>query len=116
MSWAGVYLDIAIIVSVLALLISFALVGVRLYLGPSLPDRVLGLDMLVTIAVAFIAVFAIRTGQHAYLDVAISLGLVGFLATTAFSRYILSRGLKEEEGLNASEGGQPPGEDGGDQR
>ena len=81
----------------LALLsLSFLLTVVRVLVGPSLPDRVLALDMLVTIAIGFIAVIGIRTGFTLYLDIAIALGLVGFLATVAFARFVLSRRYEQE--------------------
>ncbi|MGV8936065.1 MAG: cation:proton antiporter [Allorhizobium sp.] len=72
--------------------ISFFLTVFRVVRGPTLPDRVLALDMLVGIAIGFIAVIAIKTGYSLYIDIAISLGLVGFLATVAFARFILARG------------------------
>jgi multicomponent Na+:H+ antiporter subunit F len=68
----------------------------RIIRGPTLPDRVLGLDMLVAIAIGFIAVIAVKTGFSLYIDIAIALGLVGFLATIAFARFILTRGLSPE--------------------
>ncbi|MBX5189035.1 cation:proton antiporter [Rhizobium sp. NZLR3b] len=64
----------------------------RVVAGPTLPDRILALDMLTGIAIGFIAVIAIKTGFSLYIDIAISLGLVGFLATVAFARFVLSRG------------------------
>ena len=70
----------------------------RIVRGPTLPDRVLGLDMLVAIAIGFIAVIAIRSGFNLYIDIAIALSLVGFLATVAFARFILARGLSPESG------------------
>ncbi|WP_173931114.1 cation:proton antiporter [Chelativorans sp. Marseille-P2723] len=76
--------------------LSFLLSVVRVVLGPTLPDRVVGLDMLVMIAIGFIAVIGIRTGYTLYLDIAIALGLVGFLATVAFARFIMSRRYKDE--------------------
>ena len=82
----------ALVVLSLALLITI----LRILRGPTLPDRVLGLDMLVAIAIGFIAVMAIRTGFNLYIDIAIALGLVGFLATVAFARFILARGLSSE--------------------
>lgn len=68
----------------------------RIIRGPTLPDRVVGLDMLVAIAIGLIAVVAIRTGFNLYIDIAIALGLVGFLATVAFARFVLARGLAPE--------------------
>ncbi|SMC96881.1 cation:proton antiporter [Rhizobium sp. RU36D] len=77
--------------------VSFFLTVYRVVKGPTLPDRVLALDMLVGIAIGFIAVIAIRTGYTLYIDIAIALGLVGFLATIAFARFILSRGRVDEQ-------------------
>ena len=37
------------------------------------------------------ATFAARIGISLYVDVAVALALVGFLATAAFSRYLLTR-------------------------
>ena len=59
--------------------------------GPTLADRILALDTMTTLAIGFIAVIAIRTGITLYLDVAIAIGLVGFLSTVALARYMLQR-------------------------
>jgi multisubunit Na+/H+ antiporter MnhF subunit len=94
--------QIAVNFGLLVLSLSFLLAVWRVIRGPTLPDRVIALDMLVGIVMGFIALIAIRTGFTLYIDIAISLGLVGFLATVAFARFILSR--KRREG----EDGSPP--------
>lgn len=71
---------------------AFLLTVWRVMRGPTLADRVVALDMLTGIAIGFIALIAIRTGFTLYVDIAIALGLVGFLATVAFARFILARG------------------------
>lgn len=76
--------------------LAFLLTVYRVVAGPTLPDRVLALDMLVAVAIGFIAVIAIKTGFTLYIDIAISLGLVGFLATIAFARFILNQGAARE--------------------
>ena len=81
---------IALVILGLALLISV----VRIVIGPTLGDRVLALDLMTVIAMGFVGTVAIRTGLTLYLDIAIALALLGFLATVAFARYILSRGPK----------------------
>lgn len=78
---------IALILLGLALLVSV----VRIIIGPTLGDRVLALDLMTVIAMGFIGAIAIRTGQMLYLDIAIALALLGFLATIALARYILTR-------------------------
>ena len=53
-----------------------------------LPDRIVALDLVTFLTVAFLGVFCIASGRMAFLDVAITLALVGFLATAAFARYV----------------------------
>ena len=55
----------------------------------------MALDMLVGVVIGFIAVVGVKTGYYLYVDIAIALGLVGFLATVAFARFILERGMSE---------------------
>jgi multicomponent Na+:H+ antiporter subunit F len=71
----------------LALLLTFA----RLLRGPSLPDRVIALDMTATLSIGVVAVYALATGQPALLDVAIVLALLVFLGTVGFAYYIEHR-------------------------
>ncbi|CAN5735819.1 hypothetical protein BH23PSE1_BH23PSE1_12670 [soil metagenome] len=60
----------------------------RLLTGPSLADRVVALDLLTMLLVAFLVLFTIASGVRAYVYAAIALALIGFLATVAFARYI----------------------------
>jgi multicomponent Na+:H+ antiporter subunit F len=83
--------------ALVVLAIAFLLTAWRVISGPTLPDRILGLDMLTGIAIGFIAVVSIKTHFPLYIDIAISLGLVGFLATVAFARFVLSRGPPQDD-------------------
>ncbi len=69
----------------------------RLVLGPSLPDRVVALDMMSVAIVAFCGLAAIRSRDAAFLDVALALALVGFLATVALARFAERHRLRSEE-------------------
>lgn len=89
------FFDLSILIAFGFTLVAFLFTLIRLVLGPTLPDRVLSLDMMVTLAIGFIAIFTILTGYYAYLDMAIALGLVGFLATIAFARFVLHQGASE---------------------
>ena len=78
--------------------ICFGLLGVgmlltlvRILRGPTLADRILGLDVLTLLGLGSIAAFAVKTGIYAYVDLAVTLALVGFVSTAAFARYLLSR-------------------------
>jgi multicomponent Na+:H+ antiporter subunit F len=73
----------------LAVLAAAALVtGVRLLRGPSLPDRVVALDLLSTIGIGAAAAGAVLAGDAVLLDVALIVALVAFLGTAAFARYL----------------------------
>jgi len=100
------FLALAANITLAILTLAFLITIVRIARGPSLPDRILALDMLVSIGIGYIGVIAIKTGFALYLDIAIALGLVGFLATVAFARFVLQRGRGEAEtdGAQSSEG------------
>jgi len=87
--WATLF---SLVLLGLALLVSL----VRIVIGPSLSDRVLALDLLAVVAMGFVGAIAVRTGLWLYLDIAIALALLGFLATVALARYILLRGARQE--------------------
>lgn len=60
----------------------------RLLRGPALPDRVVALDLIATLAVGFIGVYAIREEEPVYLIVGIVMALVVFVGTVAFAYYL----------------------------
>jgi multicomponent Na+:H+ antiporter subunit F len=80
--------DVAFAIQGLAVLATV----IRIIRGPTLADRILGLDTITILAIGVAGTFAIRTGLHLYVDIAVGLALVGFLSTVAFARYLLSRG------------------------
>lgn len=67
---------------------------VRLVRGPSLPDRVIALDLLSLIGIGVTAAYAIVTDQPLFLDVALVLALTSFLGTVAFAFYIERRNAR----------------------
>jgi multicomponent Na+:H+ antiporter subunit F len=60
----------------------------RLVLGPSLPDRVVALDLIAMISVGFITTYAVSTDQPIFIDEAIVLAMIAFLGTVAFAYFI----------------------------
>jgi multicomponent Na+:H+ antiporter subunit F len=99
---SALFLGWCVWLALILLTISFFVTAYRVVAGPTLPDRIVALDMLVGVVIGFIAVIGVKTGYYLYVDIAIALGLVGFLATVAFARFVLARGkageyLPEEE-------------------
>ncbi|MCW5943675.1 MAG: hypothetical protein KIS66_15695 [Fimbriimonadaceae bacterium] len=77
---------------VLALAVLVAMV--RLVKGPSLPDRVVAVDLVGMLAAGMIGVLSIYAGNGVYVDVAIVIALISFLATVAIARYIERREVR----------------------
>lgn len=73
------------------LLFGMGFAFLRMIRGPSLADRVVALEYITVLTVAFAAVYAIETEHPAFLDVAVALALALFLATVAFARYLERR-------------------------
>jgi multicomponent Na+:H+ antiporter subunit F len=69
---------------------------VRLVRGPSLPDRVVALELFASITVGVIAAYVLVSGVVAFLDVAMVLALTAFLAAVAFARYLEKGGSRDE--------------------
>lgn len=74
--------------SMVVLSISLLLAFFRVVRGPSLPDRVVGLDLVAYIAIAMMLVYAISVDKPLFLEVSLVLALIAFLGTVAFSRYL----------------------------
>lgn len=71
--------------------LSTVLVFIRFLKGPNIADRVISLDLLVTIGIGSIAVYGVLTDQATFLDIAMVVALIGFLSTVAFSYYLEKR-------------------------
>lgn len=85
-----------IITIVFALLTAaMALAFIRLIKGPSLPDRVVALELVASITVGYILAYAMLTDVAAFIDVALVLALTGFMAAVGFARFIERGGSRE---------------------
>lgn len=71
---------------------SAALCLLRVWRADSLADRAVALDTVTATIVAGVAVVVAVTGDGIYADLALILGLLGFLATVAIARFMTRRG------------------------
>jgi multicomponent Na+:H+ antiporter subunit F len=60
--------------------------------GPSLADRVVALDGLLTVSVMVVAAYGTLIGSGRYVAVSVVVALVAFVGTATFARYIERRG------------------------
>ncbi|CTQ49726.1 monovalent cation/H+ antiporter complex subunit F [Jannaschia donghaensis] len=81
-------LNASVQISFVLVMAAILLAMVRLIKGPSLPDRVVALDTMTVLIVAFCGLYAIDTGTTTFLDVAVVTALIGFFATVALARFV----------------------------
>lgn len=83
------------ILPVLALALVFALY--RFIKGPTVPDRIIALELLITISIGIIVVYSIVTHQSTLLDIAMVFALIAFLGTLSFTFYLKQKNMQRHE-------------------
>jgi len=87
----ALYFDYVIFpILTLAVILSF----IRLYKGPDVADRIIALDLIITIGIGMVTAFSLRSGQSLFLDVAMIFALIAFLGTIALSFYLYKRRMQ----------------------
>ena len=81
-------LDIVTDISLVTLGVALLITVVRLVKGPTLPDRVVAMDLVGVQVVGLIVVLAAATRVRATLDAAIVIALIGFVGTVAYASYV----------------------------
>lgn len=81
-------LDLARQFTLVTLGVALLIAVARLVLGPTLPDRIVAMDLIGVLTVGMIVVLAASTGVQATLDAAIVIALVGFVGTVAYATYV----------------------------
>lgn len=76
--------------------LAMVLIFIRLILGPTLPDRVVALELLASVIVAIIGAYAIYTNTASFIDVAIVTALTAFLAAIGFARFLERGGPRDD--------------------
>ena len=81
-------LDVVSQITLVTLGVALLVAFIRLAKGPTLPDRIVAMDLFGVLVVGLIVVLAGRSGVRATLDAAIVIALVGFLGTVAYATYV----------------------------
>ena len=77
-----------VLVALTMLSVAACLTFIRLAKGPTLPDRVIAIDLICVVLMCLLVVMAGVTAQQAFLDVAMVVALISFVGTVAYARYI----------------------------
>nr|WP_276538476.1 Na(+)/H(+) antiporter subunit F1 [Dehalobacterium formicoaceticum] len=74
--------------SLILISVAISLALFRVIKGPTIPDRVMALDAIGIYLIAAVAMLSVLLNTHAFFDVMLQLGILSFIGTTAYSRYL----------------------------
>jgi len=75
-------------ITLLLLSISILIAIIRAILGPTVPDRVVGLDTVNTLVIAAMLIFGAAKNEVIYIDVAIVYALLSYITTVLIAKYL----------------------------
>lgn len=88
--------QVALVISAVLVVLGVLMAFYRLMLaGSARVERVVALDLLTTIGIGVIVLFAIYSNQSVLMDAALVTALVSFLGTVAIARYIEFRARED---------------------
>ena len=67
----------------------------RVIRGPSIADRMVGIDIFGILVVGICAILAIRTGRNYLLDIGIAWIILSFIGTLTLAKYLSGKKLNE---------------------
>lgn len=79
---------LAVVLLIIGAVVAAGLASVRILSGPTHADRVVALDIFLAASIALAVAASLATGRTVFLDVAIGLALVGFVATIGWARLV----------------------------
>jgi multicomponent K+:H+ antiporter subunit F len=82
-------LDLAAGFAALCFMVAMLLALVRLFRGPRAQDRVLAFDALYIAGMLTLLTLGIRARSAVYFDMALLIGLFGFVGSTALAKFLL---------------------------
>ncbi|MBC7080923.1 MAG: cation:proton antiporter [Thermoplasmatales archaeon] len=74
--------------SLVMLFVSIAIAMIRVLLGPTIPDRVVGLDTINTLVISGMILFGVANEDVIYIDVAIVYALLSYITTLFIAKYL----------------------------
>lgn len=92
-------IKVMLITALVLFSLTIAIAVFRIIRGPSMPDRVLALDVIGVNLIASIAVISVILNTKAFLEAILILGILSFIGTIAFSKFI-ERGVIVERKHN----------------
>ncbi len=86
---SGSILAISLLLAKIFLTLAMAVTAYRMLRGPRAQDRVIALDTMYVNAMLLLLVFGIGSGATIYFEMALVIGLLGFVATVAMAKFLM---------------------------
>ena len=80
--------ETVLLVALVFFMLAIGLLLYRVIVGPTLPDRAIALDTIGVNLISAIAIVSIVLHTKAFLEAILILGILAFIGTIAFSKYI----------------------------
>ncbi len=85
-------METILIISLILFGLAIAITFIRILIGPTFPDRVIAMDVIGVNLISAIAIVSILFSTRAFYDVILVLGILAFISTVSFSKF-LERGV-----------------------
>ena len=82
------YITTVLIVVFGMLLLAFILAFIRVLKGPEMGDRIVAMDLIASVTMAFILSYSVLVKKEIYFDIVIVISLISFIGTVAVSTYL----------------------------
>lgn len=87
--WATLILGYALTGAQVMLALAMACAAMRMLRGPRAQDRILGLDTFYVNTMLMFLTLGMREGNPHYFEAALVIGLLGFVGTVAFAKFLM---------------------------
>jgi multicomponent Na+:H+ antiporter subunit F len=81
-------LNISLLLIFGMLLLAFVLAFIRMLKGPDMTDRIVAMDLIASVTMAFILSYSVLVNKAIYFDIVIVISLISFIGTVAVSTYL----------------------------
>jgi len=85
------FFSVAAYIAIGIISVSTLLTLVRFLKGPSLPDRIISLDVFSANLLAVLAIYSVLAEEKSYLNVALIMSLIAFVGTMTFAYYLVQK-------------------------
>jgi len=89
-------LFLAIDIGLVLILLAIGVCLIRLLRGPELTDRIIAGDVIALQMVGLVILLTVRQESDIYIDVALTVAIIGFVTTVAFSRFLIATRGRED--------------------